>query len=256
MTTSWADEPLDTLPIRRETVENGLHTVVEIYLNEDGKRVKRTTQSRQQKKTVRVNKRVEERKHWAPFGAGLEEDKEKSVTTLATEDIFVEKPQKRGETKKKEDDTQKICNFATFHDRLAARKLGQQLDSSKPITPAPSSEANPAVKSDKYVPPSLRAGAGQAIRDGSAMRQRDDTNTLRVTNLPDDVVEEDLGAMFRQFGHVIRIYLARDRVTQDSRGFAFVNYTNREDAERAIAKLNGFGYQNMILHVEWSQGKS
>ncbi len=29
--------------------------------------------------------------------------------------------------------------------------------------------------------------------------------------------------------------------------------TNREDAERAIRTLNGYGYDNLILRLEWAQ---
>ena len=35
----------------------------------------------------------------------------------------------------------------------------------------------------------------------------------------------------------------------ESRGFAFINFIHREDANRAIAKLDGFGYDNLILSV-------
>lgn len=44
---------------------------------------------------------------------------------------------------------------------------------------------------------------------------------------------------------------ARPRTTPtgESRGFAFINFTHRDDAQRAINKLNGFGYDNLILKV-------
>ena len=36
-------------------------------------------------------------------------------------------------------------------------------------------------------------------------------------------------------------------------GFAFVSYHNREDAARAMEALNGYGYDHLILNVEWSK---
>jgi hypothetical protein len=66
-------------------------------------------------------------------------------------------------------------------------------------------------------------------------------------------LHRDTWSISRACGHTSRIYLARDRVTQESRGFAFINFSMRQDAENAIAKLDGHGYANLILHVEWAK---
>lgn len=100
-----------------------------------------------------------------------------------------------------------------------------------------------------YVPPGMRAGAE---RVGSEMRRRNDENSVRVTNLSEDTREPDLHELFRTFGPVSRVYVAIDQKTGVSRGFGFVNFVNKEDAERAISKLNGYGYDNLILRVEWA----
>ena len=100
-----------------------------------------------------------------------------------------------------------------------------------------------------YVPPGMRAGAE---RVGSEMRRRNDENSVRVTNLSEDTREPDLHELFRTFGPVSRVYVAIDQKTGMSRGFGFVNFVNKEDAERAISKLNGYGYDNLILRVEWA----
>ncbi|KAJ8642409.1 hypothetical protein MRB53_019103 [Persea americana] len=47
-----------------------------------------------------------------------------------------------------------------------------------------------------------------------------------------------------------------DQKTGMSRGFGFVNFVNKEDADRAINKLNGYGYDNLILRVEWATPRS
>jgi translation initiation factor 3 subunit G len=62
--------------------------------------------------------------------------------------------------------------------------------------------------------------------------------------------------LFCPFGPVSRIYLATDRITGESRGFAFVNYQRREDAERAIKVLNGYGYAHLVLQVDWAQPRA
>ena len=79
---------------------------------------------------------------------------------------------------------------------------------------------------------------------------RDESNTLRVTNISEDAQEKDLQELFRRFGNLTRLYLAKDKDTGTSRGFAYVSYARREDAEKAMKSLNGFGYDHLILKVE------
>ncbi|XP_011002609.1 PREDICTED: eukaryotic translation initiation factor 3 subunit G [Populus euphratica] len=105
-----------------------------------------------------------------------------------------------------------------------------------------------------YVPPSMRAGAERTV--GSDMRRRNEENSVRVTNLSEDTREPDLLELFRTFGPVSRVYVAIDQKTGVSRGFGFVNFVSKEDAERAINKLNGYGYDNLILRVEWATPRS
>ncbi|KAK3750228.1 hypothetical protein QZH41_015578 [Actinostola sp. cb2023] len=83
--------------------------------------------------------------------------------------------------------------------------------------------------------------------------QRDETATIRVTNLSVETYESDLQNLFRPFGPVSRIFLAKDKITNESKGFAFINFVHREDAARAIKTLQGFGYDHLILNVEWAK---
>ncbi|XVF05445.1 hypothetical protein REPUB_Repub05bG0173000 [Reevesia pubescens] len=100
-----------------------------------------------------------------------------------------------------------------------------------------------------YVPPGMRAGAERSRTD---MRRRNDENSVRVTNLSEDTREPDLLELFRSFGAVSRVHVAFDQKTGMSRGFGFVNFVSKEDAQKAINKLNGYGYDNLILRVEWA----
>ena len=45
----------------------------------------------------------------------------------------------------------------------------------------------------------------------------DDTATIRVTNLSEDTRESDLQDLFRPFGTIQRVYLAKDKETQQSK---------------------------------------
>jgi len=115
----------------------------------------------------------------------------------------------------------------------------------------PTSDAAPSSGPSKntYLPPGKRGGGE---RPGTEMRRRNDENSVRVTNLSEDTREPDLLELFRSFGPVTRVYVAIDQKTGVSRGFGFVNFVNKEDAEKAISKLNGYGYDNLILRVEWA----
>ena len=72
-------------------------------------------------------------------------------------------------------------------------------------------------------------------------RQRDDLPTLRITSLSEDAEDDDLRALFEPFGRVARANVVRDRETRESKGFGFVSFESRKDAEKALSKMNGFG---------------
>lgn len=84
-------------------------------------------------------------------------------------------------------------------------------------------------------------------------RGKDENNTIRITNLPEETQDGDIRDLFKDFGRITRIFLAKDKNTGNSKGFAFVSYDSRESASRAIKGVNGHGYNNLILSVEWAR---
>lgn len=156
--------------------------------------------------------------------------------------------------------TDKAAIVGNIKDMLYKRRMERQLMEAKGLLPPaerpPTDEEPPAAglrtSGKGWVPPSLkqRLAAGETP-EALAMRRRDE-NSVRVTNLSEDVTEDDLRELFGAFGQLQRVFIARDRETGESRGFAFVNYGRHEDAARAIAKLDGFGYDNLILSVSWA----
>jgi len=62
---------------------------------------------------------------------------------------------------------------------------------------------------------------------------------LFVGNLSFQTTESDLRDLFAPLGQITRVHIAMDRETGRSRGFAFVEMPNDEEAKRAIAALDG-----------------
>lgn len=122
---------------------------------------------------------------------------------------------------------------------------------------APAADAPPAAPTGgKYVPPSMRPGArgpGESMNRAGGTGSREDLPTLRVTNISEETQENDLRELFGSFGRVARVYVGRDRETGIGKGFAFVSFEDKAIAQRAMEKLNGKGYDNLILSVQWSR---
>lgn len=70
-----------------------------------------------------------------------------------------------------------------------------------------------------------------------------------VGNLSYQTTQEELEAAFAAYGTVERVSLVRDRDTGQSRGFAFVEMANSDEATRAIAALNGTELNGRALNV-------
>lgn len=266
-------EDLDFLLPPRQVIgpdSNGIKKVIEYKFDEDGNKVKITTTTRVRKLAkAQLSKRAVERRSWPKFGDAVHEDVGARLTMVSTEEILLERPRapgsKQEETKVAGDNLAQLskagavlmlcrtCGKKGDHwtSRCPYKDLAPQTDAfvDKPAE-SDASAAAPGTTKGAYVPPSMRAGAERS--SGSDMRRRNDENSVRVTNLSEDTREPDLLELFRPFGPVTRVYVAIDQKTSMSRGFGFVNFVNREDAERAIKKLNGYGYDNLILRVEWA----
>jgi len=65
------------------------------------------------------------------------------------------------------------------------------------------------------------------------------SNKLFVGNLSFETTENDLNDAFAAFGSVTEANLMMDRTTNRPRGFAFVTMSTAEEAQKAIAGLNG-----------------
>uniref|UniRef100_A0A060TCY9 Eukaryotic translation initiation factor 3 subunit G n=1 Tax=Blastobotrys adeninivorans TaxID=409370 RepID=A0A060TCY9_BLAAD len=273
---TWADvvDDEDGLP-NPEITQNpdGTKTVVMYRLNADGKKIKITQKVREVKTQERVEPAVAARKKWAKYGAEKGAGAGPNLNTTSVEPNIVFKLGLR--PSKAEEEAQdlakavaepapeskivcRLCGGPHFTLKCPYKDtLGASEDAAaaaeKPATMADKLAASAGSGGSSYVPPHLRAGARLDRTGGVVGSDRDDSSTLRVSNLSEDITEEELRSLFNHFGRIARCYLVRDRETGRNRGFAFVSYENRSDAEIAQKRLDGYGLDNLIMRVEFSK---
>ena len=74
-------------------------------------------------------------------------------------------------------------------------------------------------------------------------------NRLYVGNLSFDTAEGDLSALFSPIGNVLSCNLITDKFTGKSRGFAFVEMSNQDEATKAIDEIDGKDCDGRALTV-------
>jgi cold-inducible RNA-binding protein len=79
---------------------------------------------------------------------------------------------------------------------------------------------------------------------------------LYVGNLPHSTTESQLRAAFEAHGAVDKVTIVMDRDTGRSRGFGFVEMTNAEEADKAIAALNGSDLGGRTLTINEAKPKT
>lgn len=281
---SWADEVEEVeggnLPAPVEKSDGNSKTITEYSLNEDGKKTKITSHYRIEKH--RVARQIAKRKTWAKYGTSKNDKPGPNpATTITAEDVFMHfltnkeedqndqedikkklLDQQKGQVKCrlcKEDHWTKQCPYKDKLEPLRTSLLGEeQTEEEGPqgtpgAPPADKAKIGGPGTQGKYVPPSMRDGGSKKGESMMSGRGRDETATVRVTNLSENTREQDLQDLFRPFGDISRIFLAKDKNTGQSKGFAFINFKKREDAAKAIQVLNGYGYDHLILSVEWAK---
>src|SRR5437868_14930258 len=78
---------------------------------------------------------------------------------------------------------------------------------------------------------------------------------LFVGNLSFNVTENDLQDAFAAHGTVVETNLMMDRATGGPRGFAFITMSSAEEAQKAIAALNGAALDGRDLTVKEAKAR-
>ncbi|KAH9818798.1 hypothetical protein DFH28DRAFT_91756 [Melampsora americana] len=75
-------------------------------------------------------------------------------------------------------------------------------------------------------------------------------NNLHVSGISSRAEDVDLHELFVKHGRVQKAQLMRDPNTKEIRGFGFVTMESAEEAEAAMAALNGLDFLGKVLSVE------
>ena len=77
--------------------------------------------------------------------------------------------------------------------------------------------------------------------------------SLYVGDLNKDVGEQHLFDIFSVVGAIDSIRVLRDHVSRVSLGYAYVNFSSAQDAERAVDTLNYYVIKGRPLRIMWKQ---
>jgi len=78
---------------------------------------------------------------------------------------------------------------------------------------------------------------------------------LFVGNVDFNATENDLQDHFSKAGTVLTANIVQDRMTGKARGFAFVEMSSEEEAQRAVSELNGSDFAGRKLTVNEARPK-
>lgn len=81
-------------------------------------------------------------------------------------------------------------------------------------------------------------------------------NVLFVCKLNPVTCDDDLEIIFSRFGKVIQCEVIRDRISNESLQYAFVEFENRESCEKAYFKMDNVLIDDRRIHVDFSQSVS
>jgi len=265
---------LEIPPTHKSRIDsNGIQIVTSYRQNPSNKNQLLKTVTKVKVTTVMIKeaKAVQERRRtWKKFGQALKDAETGTKTTVQSKDeVFLEDPNADTDLQDEDPAAAIAGNLNAFWAKQQRRQLERKYD----VTGAdgeggadaggaggwtqvgtggarPAGGLAAAAATGKYVPPSARAGlSGAGASSAYRPERRDDLNTLRVTNLSESTTEADLQELFQPFGRISRVYLAKDKETMQSRGFAFVSFVNKDDAARAMEELQGIGKYRSIRSV-------
>lgn len=262
---AWGDEDDDEYETRTDI--NGIKDRVKVTENAKGQKVQIVTKIRVTEVKERTPKNVAARKNLPKFGQAADKsDPDRKFCTIDKEYTLMEHPNDSLETVEEPTVTATLKDFIQMQaEREMARESGVDSAFRKPDGGEGGDAGGlPATGGPgKYVPPAARGAASAFAGAGGGFNldefaQKD--TVIRVSNLTKSVTEDDLRDLFEPFGKVQKVKLPRATIFEGGRevgkepkGFAYITFYRCEDAEVAFDKLQNYGYDHLILRLEWAK---
>lgn len=237
--------------------EDGIKTVTNYVQNSKGETLKIVKRVKVNTVVHRVNKAIHERRDIPFFGIEADDTTTgKAFTVRSVEEVPLEVSKETLlRAKFRDDDDDEDIQFADLNPAKTSRDLRQKFlslqNDEEPIDGTDSDPLGTKLGGVGKGLARLRGTGNDALKDLEARRREE--ATIRVTNLSEDVKEDDLTELFGTIGKLERVFLAKHKDKKASKGFAFITYANRDLAAQAIRKLNRHGYDNLLLNVEWAR---
>lgn len=114
-----------------------------------------------------------------------------------------------------------------------------QLESATPAAPAKAAD-QPAAKKGKAAKRKAAASSGDAK----------ESNVIYLGRIPHGFYEKEMMGFFKQFGHVRRLRLSRNRRTGNSKHYAFIQFEEPEVARIVANTMNSYRLFDHVLSCQ------
>ena len=245
------------VPPSGEVIHNGYKYIFKYRYN-DGILIRSSSQYKVVSVKVKMTEGVFRRRNIKKFGRAINDNKYAGVTfgdpiNLNLEDTGYFEQNKNARDKIDQYKRRITSNDIIKKDRKAyvPRHLRSGDDNNSLVAVGNNNTNENSVQkptSNKYVHPGAKNRYSNRNQEVDPLSIK----TLMVSNISTDIDETHLEELFGYYGKIRKIHIAKDRKTDVSRGFAFVEFYSRQDAEYALDGLNGHRLGYLIMSIKWA----
>ena len=100
-------------------------------------------------------------------------------------------------------------------------------------------------------------GGSNNLSNSISNTSTDESRTNLIVNyLPQSMSNEELKTLFQSIGPLESCKLIKNKLNNQSLCYGFINYSNLDDAEKAIKTFNGLKIENKIIKVSYARPSS